>query len=71
MQTSKNLIAVVKFLLASNYGIKINTKNYADLMCFIKMCEKSRIYNFKEQRVHYIYTLKVLWLIAIINISIF
>ena len=49
MQTSKNLIAVVKFLLASNYGIKINTKNYADLMCFIKMCKKSRIYNFKEQ----------------------
>ena len=27
---------------------KINTKNYANLMCFIKMCEKSRIYNFRN-----------------------
>ena len=45
MQILKNLIVLIGFLLASNYGKKIITKNYANLMCFIKMCKKSRIRN--------------------------
>ena len=46
-------------------GKKIITKNYANLMSFIKMCEKSKIYNILKRReysiinINYVYKLYI------------
>ena len=49
----KNLIVLIEFFWLK-IMVKNNHKNYANLMCFIKMCKKSKICSILKRREYYI-----------------